>query len=193
MKTRIISIALILCLAINIFTLSSCTTPTPSVDTDTTDAEGELDFELTEAPEQERAIIHMIQPVDELEGWQSGKTEPAAFLYIDDMMNVFDELVWENGNEDILISGDYDFRINLHRNEMSLTEYEKFIKDPEVKVFSRNDGNSKISVQYLVNYKDKTVNMRLFDYSAEVFDVYAVMDDYQMRVLTLCLKYYFGT
>ena len=108
------------------------------------------------------------------------------------MMKIFDELEWKNSNEEILISGDFDFRINLYRNEMSLMDYDRFVKDPEVKIFSREDGNSKISVQYLVNYTDKTVNMRLFDYSAEVFDVYAVMDDYQMRVLVLCLKYYFG-
>ncbi len=192
MKTRIISILLILCMAINIFTLSSCSTATSGDNVDTTDTDSELDFELTKAPEQERAILHMIQPVEALEGWQSGKTEPAAFLYIDDMMKVFDELEWKNSDEEILISGDFDFRINLYRTEMSLREYEKFVKDPELKIFSRNDGNSEISVQYLINYSEKTVNMRLFDYSAEVFDVYAVMDDYQMRVLVLCLKYYFG-
>ncbi len=191
MKTRIISIVLLLCMILNIFTLTSCNTPT-SGNADTTGSESELDFELTKAPEQERAILHMIQPVEALEGWQSGKTEPAAFLYIDDMMKVFDELEWKNSDEEILISGDFDFRINLYRTEMSLREYEKFVKDPELKIFSRNDGNSEISVQYLINYSEKTVNMRLFDYSAEVFDVYAVMDDYQMRVLVLCLKYYFG-
>lgn len=191
MKTRIISILLLLCMAINIFTLSSCTTPASNDVEDTTDAE--LDFELTKAPEQERAIIHMIKPVEALEGWQSGKTEHSAFLYIDDMMKIFDELEWKNSDEEVLISGDFDFRINLYRTEMSLREYEKFVKDPEVEIFSRNDGNSEISVQYLINYTDKTVNMRLIDYSAEVFDVYAVMDDYQMRVLVLCLKYYFGS
>ena len=192
MKRRLISIALILCIALNILTLPSCTSPASSNISDTTDTESELDFELTKAPEQDRAILHMIKPVDALEGWQSGKTEPSAFLYIDDMMKIFDELEWKNSNEEILISGDFDFRINLYRNEMGLMDYDRFVKDPEVKIFSREDGNSKISVQYLVNYTDKTVNMRLFDYSAEVFDVYAVMDDYQMRVLVLCLKYYFG-
>ena len=117
MKKRIISISLILCVALNIFTLSACTAQTSANNTDTTDTDSTdtLDFELTKAPEQDRAILHMIKPVDALEGWQSGKTEPAAFLYIDDMMNVFDELEWKNGDEEILISGDFDFRINLNQ------------------------------------------------------------------------------
>ena len=193
MKTRIISIALLLCLTINIFTLTSCSTSkSNSKDTTDTTLETELDIELPEAPKEERAIIHMIKPVDDLEGWQSGKTEPSAVFYVDDMMNIFDELEWKQSDEEVLISGDFDFRINLYRTEMSLRDYEKFVKNPEVEIFSKEDGNSNISVQYLINYTDKTVNMRLYDYSAEVFDVYAEMSESQMKVLILCLKYYFG-
>ena len=192
MKTRILSSILLLCLLINIFALSSCTVPASGDDVNTTAPEDTLDIELPKAPEMDRAIIHMIRPVDALEGWQSGKTEPSAMLYVDDIMNVFDELEWVQSDEDILISSDYDFRINLYRPEMSLRDYAKFVKDPELEIFSVSDGNSDISVQYLINYEEKTVNMRLIDYSANVFDVYAVMNDYEMRVVVLCLKYYFG-
>ena len=192
MKTRILSAILLLCLTVNIFALSSCNTPVSSGEVGTTATEDTLDVELPKAPEIDRAIIHMIKPVDTLEGWQSGKTEPSAVLYVDDMMNIFDELEWMQGDEDILISSDYDFRINLFRPEMGLRDYAKFVKDPDLEIFSLSDGNSDISVQYLINYEEKTINMRLYDYSANAFDIYAVMNDYQMRVVVLCLKYYFG-
>ena len=194
MKTRILSAILLFCLIINTLVLSSCTVPASKNDEDTTDiSEDTLDIELPKAPDVEKAIIHMIKPVDALEGWLSGKTEPSATLYVDDMMKIFDELEWKQSDDNILISGDFDFRINLYRKETELQGYEKFVLDPEVKIFGEtSNGDKEISVQYLINYTDKTVNMRLFDYSAHAFDVYAEMSDNQMRVIVLCLKYYFG-
>ena len=71
--------------------------------------------------------------------------------------------------------------------------YKDFITQTDVSIFPENSDEQKdISVQYLINYTDGTVNMRFFDYSAQVFDVYAKMNENQTRIIMLCLKYYFG-
>ena len=50
----------------------------------------------------------------------------------------------------------------------------------------------KYAVQYLINYDDRIVNMRLSDYSAQKFDLYAELNETEMKMIVLCLKYYFG-
>jgi hypothetical protein len=57
---------------------------------------------------------------------------------------------------------------------------------------SESTENRKYAVQYLINYDDKVINMRLIDYSAQKFDLYAELDENQMKMVILCLKYYFG-
>ena len=194
MKIRIISIALLLCLLINTLALASCSSNDSTDEDDTTiDLENLDDIDLEKPPMLEHAIIQMIRPIDGLNDWQAGKTEHAAIFYVDDMMEIFDKLEWESAEEEGIVSGDFDFRINLYRTQSELADYEKFVKDPELQLFPiTEEDKDGVSVQYLINYADKIVNMRLYDYSAHVFDIYAELDEHQMHVLLLCLKYYFG-
>ena len=199
---KLISIFLVLCLACTIV-LSACKNVNDDIsipadaDTEATSesesTEDEVTIFLPPFPEQTRAILHMIKPVESLDGWQAGKTEPAASLYVDDMTKLLDELDYKQSSDEVLISGDYDFRINVRRLASELEAYKAFINDPESDIFPAEGEEDKlISVQYLINYTEKTVNMRFIDYSAHVFDVYAELNENQMRLLTLCLKYYFG-
>ena len=161
--------------------------------------------------EDDRAIIHMIKYVSELEDWQVGKTEFHAFYYINDMMEIFDALEWNNGDI-VNLSGDFDFRIDIYRPLSELDEFEKFFdridgeneKDEETKAEPEETKaedteapedtpeDRKLAVQYLINYKDRVINMRFSDYSAQKFDVYAEMSESEMKMIILCLKYYFG-
>lgn len=201
MKKSIAAITVFSLIIMNVLLLSSCSIPTNApIDSpeDTEQSRESLpdnlgDFELIDTPAQKGAIIHMIRPVPSLENWQSGKTQPEARLYVDDMMKVFDELEWKISDDHTLVSGDFDFRINMYRPSSELVPYKDFITQTDVSIFPENSDEQKdISVQYLINYTDGTVNMRFFDYSAQVFDVYAKMNENQTRIIMLCLKYYFG-
>ena len=161
--------------------------PLDSQDTDS-------DFELEPPPAEKPAIIHMIKPTELLEDWQSGKTELSASLYVDDMMKVLDSLKWEEASDDIQISSDFHFRINLFRTNEELSPFLSFIngKEESTSETASENTTSDISVQYLINVEDKIVNMRFSDYSAQTFDVYAELDETDVKILVLCLKYYFG-
>ena len=216
MKKYIISILLIICTLANLCLLSACAILNFNGDPDDVAVDGSVDsnndegkesieseFELTPPPKEKPAIIHMIQPIGELTGWQAGKTEFSAKYYVDDMMDILDSLDWKDGNS-FSISGDFDFRINLYRTTGDLEEYKKFfdfhketteaVTDDiaESTIASQDTTDKTLSVQYLINYKDRIVNMRLSDYSAQTFDIYAEIGESEMKMLVLCLKYYFG-
>ena len=154
----------------------------------------------------------MIKDVDALENWQVGKTEFKAHYYVSDMMEIFDSLEWTDGDI-VNLSGDFDFRIDIYRPLSELDEFEKFFKrygdgetdettEPDEDSSSEesdavtdstdSDKDRKLAVQYLINYNDRVINMRFSDYSAQKFDVYAEMSEAEMKMIILCLKYYFG-
>ncbi len=172
--------------------------------TESLDESETTDLELDMSHEDNSAIIHMIQPINGLEGWSSGKTQNFARYYIDDMMEILDGLEWKD-DDTIRVSNDFHFRINLDRPLSELDAYRAFFHSDDTEATSNtspdaesekapeeNDTNKSLSVQYLINYKDRMVNMRLTDYSAQSFDVYAEIGESEMKMLVLCLKYYFG-
>ncbi len=206
---RLVCLLLLLSTVCSAFWFSACSITDHNDDPDNIPANGEIDeitslpldeqdtnsaFELDPPPMDKPAIIHMIKPSELLEDWQSGKTELSASLYVDDMMKVLDSLEWENASDDIEISRDFHFRINLFRPKEELSPFLSFISDAEETTAEAEteDTTSDISVQYLINIEDKIVNMRFSDYSAQTFDVYAELDETNVRILVLCLKYYFG-
>ena len=216
MKKRFLSLLLILCLLINVLFAVSCVSSgdennddsadhTDPADLDIEDIiPADKDFELSPPPADKPAIIHMIQPVDDLADWQAGKTEHSASLYVDDMMKVLDALDWQGSGESFAVSSDFDFRINLHRSKEEMDAFASFFAssedenetdtaEPDTEGDSQDGYTAEaISVQYLINYEDRLVNMRLSDYSALTFDIYAELEENEMRLLILCLKYYFG-
>ena len=211
MKRPIVAIILLMCMTFTLCFANSCgdisdkdnndsdsSTPPSESQSDTED-----DFGITEPENDDRAIIHMIKEVNSLEDWQVGKTEFHARYYIDDMMDILDGLEWVSGDI-INLSGDFDFRIDLYRTRSELTEFDKFIVKNDTTTESEetdkpadtgsteDDKDRKIAVQYLINYDDRVVNMRLTDYSAQKFDIYAKIGESEMKMIILCLKYYFG-
>lgn len=214
MKKRLICLFLLLCITVNTYILSSCSIiRNNDIDDDVAvngsesitfwDESLESEFELPPPPTEKPAIIHMIQPTEMLEGWQSGKTEHSASLYVDDIMKVLDSLEWEKASDGIEISSDFHFRINLYRPQNELEPFFSFVdltesdqeesKEVDTDTTPTDDGEQdSISVQYLINIDDKIVNMRFSDYSAQTFDIYAPLGETDVKILVLCLKYYFG-
>ena len=211
MKKLIAAITLLICLTITLCFANSCGTSgnndnggkDPSTPQTQVQSLGDDDFGITAPENDDRAILHMIKDVAELEDWQVGKTEFNAKYYVDDMMEIFDGLSWSNADI-INFSGDFDFRIDLYRTEADLNKFEQFTGQTDTTEVSSTitssvdtgdsepSENKKYAVQYLINYDDRVINMRLIDYSAQKFDLYAELDENQMKMVILCLKYYFG-
>ena len=211
MKKLIAAITLLVCMTITLCFANSCGTSgnndndgkNPSMLQTQGQSATDDDFGITAPKNDDRAILHMIKDVAELKDWQVGKTEFNARYYVDDMIEIFDGLSWSNADI-INFSGDFDFRIDLYRTEADLMKFEQFAVQADATETSdtvtstADTGNTettedrKYAVQYLINYEDKVVNMRLIDYSAQKFDLYAELDENQMKMVVLCLKYYFG-
>ena len=212
MKRLIAAITLLVCMTITLCFANSCdtagnnddtTSKEPSVSQPQGDSVTDDDFGITAPTNDDKAILHMIKDVAALKDWQVGKTEFNARYYVDDMMEIFDGLSWSNADT-INFSGDFDFRIDLYRTEADLNKFEQFanptattetseaVTAPADTDSSESIEDRKYAVQYLINYDDKVVNMRLIDYSAQKFDIYAELDENQMKMVVLCLKYYFG-
>ena len=138
--------------------------------------------------------IHMVQSSESLEDWQSGKTVYDAYFYVDDIMELLDSLDWQNP-EQATIVGDFHFRIDIDRPIEEITDFEKFLTSTEPPldtVFKISEGHEKLFVQYLINFDEKIVNMKLMNYSSQIFNTYAELNDNQLKILELCLKAYFG-
>ena len=210
MKRLVVAITLLICMTVTLCFANSCgdTSDKDNNDKDSStppsesQSDTEEDFGITEPENDDRAILHMIKEVDALEGWQAGKTEFNARYYIDDMMDILDGLDWSNADLTNL-SGDFDFRIDLYRTYVELEKFEQFTVQADTTLpFADTEEtesdtdeiieNQKYAVQYLINYDDRIVNMRLTDYSAQKFDLYAELNETEMKMIVLCLKYYFG-
>lgn len=212
MKKLIAAITLLVCMTVTLCFANSCdaagnnddtTSKAPSVSQPQGESVTDDDLGITAPLNDNKAILHMIKDVDALKDWQAGKTEFNAKYYVDDMMEIFDGLSWATADT-INFSGDFDFRIDLYRTEADLNKFEQFAdssvttKDldddsaPTNKDNAKSTENKKYAVQYLINYEDRIVNMRLIDYSAQKFDLYAELDENQIKMVVLCLKYYFG-
>ncbi len=138
--------------------------------------------------------IHMIQNAESLEDWQAGKTVYDVFFYVEDMMELLDSLDWKD-SEQIIVTGDFHFRIDIERPVEEISDFEAFVQETEdtaYDIFTVSEGHEKLAVQYLINFDENIVNMRLLNYSMKVFDIYAELDADQLKILKLCLKAYFG-
>lgn len=169
---------------------------TDDKDNDNSNENGELDNITDIDPDimNNSTTIHMIQSVDRLENWRSGKTVYDVFFYVDDMTELLDSLEWQSSDE-IDIVEDFHFRIDIERPIEEIADFEKFLlseEPPLDTVFTVSEGHEELGVQYLINFDENVVNMKLSSYSSQVFNVSAELDESQMKILELCLKAYFG-
>ena len=206
---KLTAVILLFCIASTLCFANSCAnagngsdTDTDSSTTNTVDREDtDNDFIITAPQNEDKAILHMIKDVEALEGWQVGKTEFNAIYYIDDMMEILDGLDWSYADLSD-IPGDFDFKIDLYRTSDELENFDRSAFDTsddstadtaEAEADTEPvSSDCKCAIQYLINYNDRTVIMKFTDHTSQKLELYAKLGEAEMKMIVLCLKYYFG-